>query len=343
MKCVPWAVRCSVAWLNGENMSLDASIIIPTYNRCDTLLRCLAALDVQTVDRARFEVIVVDDGSTDGTESRLQSRIAHQTLRYFRQDNSGPARARNLGLRVATGDVVVFIGDDILPTPHWLEMHLAQHAREHDERLAVLGLVEWGEDICPTPLMETPGLGANFEYDLIDTGKADPANLPYSFFYTSNVSVRRQFLLENGLFFDEDFCYAMGEDGELAYRMQLAGMRLVYVASALAYHEHRLSFDQICRRRRIMGQVDILQVQKHPEWGDLRYLNLNWRGQAGRAARNLAARLMMPGLRLADTRRWRIRQAGWLHRAYAFVLDVHHLEGLLLGLKLYGMRSRPDQ
>ena len=319
----------------------EITVIIPTYNRVDRLVRCLEALERQTLDGSRVEILVVDDGSNDGTGESVRPFLSDARIRYFRQPNSGPARARNVGIRAATGRLLLFIGDDIMATPHLLERHIACHERTQGGPVAVVGLTEWSNRTEITPLMRYPakGAGSQFAYHEIERGLADPNDLPYRFFYTSNASIARAFLLENDLFFDEEFVDAMGEDGELAYRMQQKGLRLVYEPAAMAYHEHPVTFESTCRRSFLLGKVAVLQARKHPEWADLQFLDLRWRGRARRAFRRWAARVLSPLLRLADERRWDIQRLG-LHRMYDFVFDVHTFEGLLHGLHVYGAGPR---
>jgi glycosyltransferase involved in cell wall biosynthesis len=328
----------SVGGEGGDPMHgpVEVSVIIPTYNRSDRLLRCLAALEDQTVERSRVEIIVVDDGSTDNTRARLQPFISNGTVRFFRQPNSGPARARNVGIRTARGQVLLFIGDDIIATSPLVEEHLAYHHQFEGEPIAVLGFTDWSDRIEVTPLMEYEGREAQFGYHYIEQGLVDLNDLPHSFFVTSNVSVGRQFLLENDLFFDEDFVHAMGEDGELGYRMKMEGLRIIYNPSAIAYHEHPTTFESICRRAFVKGQVDVLQVKKHPEWGDLDFLNLSWKGKMRHLAFKLAARLISPLLTLADRKQWNIHRLG-LNKWYDFVFGVRRFEGLMEGLRVYGV------
>ncbi len=314
-------------------MPIEISVVIPTYNRVDHLLHCLAALQDQAIERPKVEIIVVDDGSTDDTSERVQPFISNGTVRYFCQSNSGPARARNAGIRAARGRILLFMGDDIIATPRLLEEHLSYHRQFGDEPLAVLGFTDWSDSIDVTPLMRYRGIG-QFGYHRIEEGIVDPENLSYEFFYTSNVSVSRQFLLENDLFFDEDFVHAMGEDGELAHRMQKKGLRIVYNPRAIAYHEHPTTFEDVCRRKFLMGQVAVLQIKKHPELGDLSFLNLSWKGKIRRRAYRLVAWLVSPFLKLADSRRWNICKLG-LHKWYDFVFQVHQFEGLRHGLQVY--------
>src|SRR6185503_19644585 len=108
------------------------SVVIPTYNRKAQLVECLAALERQTVLPQEFEVVIVDDGSTDGTEAALRERTFPFQLQYHRQSNQGPGTARNFGIAVAQGELVLFIGDDIFADPRLLEAHLVAHATRPD-------------------------------------------------------------------------------------------------------------------------------------------------------------------------------------------------------------------
>jgi glycosyltransferase involved in cell wall biosynthesis len=320
-------------------MTIQISVIIPTFNRFDRLQHALVALAQQTLPRDDFEIIIVDDGSTDDTCERLQSYVDRGEVRYFKQANAGPARARNAGIRAACGDVLLFLGDDIIATPDLLAEHLLWHRNRPALGVAVLGLTKWYHGIDVSPLMNYEGAAAQFNYHLIGRPEVDPENLPFSFFYTSNVSVKRRFLLEHHLFFDEDFAYAMGEDGELAYRMQPYGMRLVYNTGALAYHEHPTTFRSMCARSFIRGQVAVLQVKKHPEWSDLSFLKSTFRRQIKRRASRLLAAAISPFLAFVDRRHWDIRRLK-LEQCYDFVFGVYHHEGLLHGARLYKIAQR---
>src|SRR5579871_1681892 len=92
------------------------SVIIPTYNRREILGQTLQALGKQNYRSDRFEVLVTVDGSTDGTNLTLESLHLPFLVRTFYQTNRGPASARNVGIRNAKGDLVIFLDDDTVPT-----------------------------------------------------------------------------------------------------------------------------------------------------------------------------------------------------------------------------------
>jgi GT2 family glycosyltransferase len=307
---------------------IEISVIIPTYNRCATLLRCLAALGKQTLDRSRFEILVVDDGSTDKTATALINR---SDLRYFQQPrNAGPAAARNVGIHAARGTYVLFLGDDTIARPRLLEQHLAAHAAHPGDQVAVLGYAPWSAEGEITPLMRYLFTGQAFQqfrYHAI----ADPDNVPFGFFYTCNLSISRQFLLRHGLF-DEEFRRAYGEDTELAYRLQQHGLRIVFRRALVADHEHPTSYRSACRRARSAGAVAVLMARKHPALADLGFVA--GYGAKTRALiavkRGIVAALIDPLLDLADRRRW---DHPLLARSYDWAIRKHQLFGLLDALK----------
>ncbi len=135
-------------------LGLRMSVVVPTHNRKDKLSACLDALERQTVLPQEFEVIVVDDGSTDGTREALASRRFPFAVRYIRQEASGPAAARNLGIAESSGEHVLLIGDDILADERLIEEHLLGHAANPDPDTAILGHIEWPVSMKPNAVME---------------------------------------------------------------------------------------------------------------------------------------------------------------------------------------------
>ena len=244
---------------------MNLSVVVPTYNRSDLLGRALSGLLDQTASPDSYEIVVVDDGSTDATpEAVARVGAPEGRLRYFRQENKGPAAARNLGVREARGDIILFTGDDCLPDRHLVEEHLRSYDREPDRDAGVVGHVTWHPEIEVTPFMAFLETGPQFGFNHI----RDPENVPVWCFYTANCSVRRHWIEEVGGF-DEDFKHAAFEDIELAYRMHKRGLRLVYRPAALTYHFHPTTLPQHVRRQRLVGRAAVLFWRKHPELEEL--------------------------------------------------------------------------
>jgi glycosyltransferase involved in cell wall biosynthesis len=254
------------------------SVVIPTYNRKDMLLKCLAALEKQTVLPSEFEVVIVDDGSTDGAEETLAAHRFSFPIEFSRQSNQGPGAARNLGLTLTRGELVLFMGDDIIADERLLENHLLAHAQHPEPGAAVLGHIDWPPWLVPTPVMDfvCGEGGLQFWYYYIPNLPA----LDYRFFYTSNVSLKRSFLVEAfeaGLRFDPCFRYAAFEDSELAYRLEARGLTLHYCKDALAYHDHWMDLESFSRREYDVGQMAVVFYRKHPKIDEL--LKVRWVGE----------------------------------------------------------------
>jgi len=235
------------------------SVVIPTYNRLDMLLRVLDALEAQ-VDAPPFEVIVINDGSTDDTARVMAQR---KGITFRTQPNGGPGRARNHGVSLANGTFVVFIGDDTVPEPRFLAEHARVHAEANgDPLVACLGYTGWPEGERVTAFMDyINDYGLQFGYKLIEDG----AVVPFNFFYTSNISIDRNLLAAQP--FDTTFPSAAWEDIELAYRLDAQGLKIHYNARAVTRHYHPMSVDSFSRRQYTVGKSGAIFYQKHPELG----------------------------------------------------------------------------
>jgi GT2 family glycosyltransferase len=240
----------------------SVSVVVPTYNRWPILRETLAALAAQ---RCRdFEVVVVDDGSTDGTWERLgdwaRENAGRLRLVPLRQENLKPGRARNLGLRHAGGDLVLFIGDDTVPGPDLVGEHLAAH-NAAGETIAVLGFTDWHrERVRATPFLELVNRdGQQFSYGHFAAGE----DVFFTCFYTSNVSLPRRVLGDDP--FHPAFTFVDWEDVELGYRLSLRGMRIVYHPAAAARHAHPMTMASFCRRQEHVGRTLDVLLALHPE------------------------------------------------------------------------------
>lgn len=246
--------------------AVEISVLIPTFNRAVVLERTLTSLAGQKVSAA-CEILIIDDGSSDATAevvAGFQGRYACPLL-YLRQSHRGPAAARNLGLKNAGGEIIVMIGDDIIPASDgFLEEHLRWHRALHPEpQTAVLGLTAWDPELTVTPFMrwlETSGL--QFDYNGLRQG--DFAG--HRRFYTSNLSVKKSFL--RGELFDEQFSHAVIEDLEFGYRLHQRGLKLAFNRQALAYHRHAVDLEGYCRRASLTGQSAAVCYSLHPELED---------------------------------------------------------------------------
>jgi len=235
------------------------SVVIPTYNRLDMLLRVLDALDKQ-IDAPAFEVIVINDGSKDDTDRVISQR---KGITFRTQENAGPGRARNHGISLAKGKFIVFIGDDTVPEPRFLAEHARVHRQSNDDPLvACLGFTGWPHGERVTAFMEyINDYGLQFGYKLIAHGQV----VPFNFFYTSNISIDRELLAAHP--FDTTFPSAAWEDIELAYRLDAKGLRIHYNERAVTRHYHPMTVDSFARRQYTVGRSGAIFFRKHPELG----------------------------------------------------------------------------
>lgn len=215
------------------------SVVIPTYNRRDILSECLRALDAQELDADRFEVIVVDDGSDDGSLEAVAEMAPGYSLTCHRQHHAGPAAARNLGIRRAEGEVVLILNDDAIATPALLAGHLEAHERfGRNDRIVVLGGREFSSD-CRDRVM-------NYLFEEVPLYSAlqqeERGFKGYMGFITFNLSAERRGFYRYG-FFDEEFETAIAEDSELGWRWTLNGAKILFEPDLTAYHRHPMTVD----------------------------------------------------------------------------------------------------
>ena len=238
------------------------SVIVPTFNRWPILQRTLAALRAQTY--SDFELIVVDDGSTDGTWEQLQTwRTAvgdSMNIVLLRQPNLKPGAARNSGLTRATGDLVLFLGDDIAPDRGLVAEHVAKH-RQLGEPVAVLGYTDWDrQGMRVTPFLDFVNRdGQQFAYGHLRDGD----DVPFTCLYTSNVSVPRWVLGCSP--FHPAFTFVDWEDVELGYRLSLRGLRIIYHRRASARHLHPMRMRDFYLRQQHVGRTLDVLLALHPE------------------------------------------------------------------------------
>src|SRR5579863_513673 len=143
------------------------SVVIPTYNRCEILREAISAYLVQTALNDIAEILVVDDGSTDSTGEVVASFSKTSTvpIRYLRQENKGPAAARNVGIREVSSELLLFSDDDMIATPNLVAEHLEWHRKCSDWSIAILGQAVWSPKVRPTPFMQWYGSdGVLFSY-----------------------------------------------------------------------------------------------------------------------------------------------------------------------------------
>jgi len=229
-------------------LAVKISVQMCSYNRADLLKRALEALvkvDFATED---FEIVLVDDGSSDCTREMVAGLQHDRQLKYLYQDNAGLATARNTGIRAAQGEVILFIDDDTMADPALLKENWASH--QEDDKCVVNGRVNHVETL-----------------DGELSPKFTTADISTSFFWTSNVSVRRKYLEQVGLF-DQDFREYGWEDIELVGRLRDIGLRRRYNHNALVYHYKRKrrasELPRMLRQSGACGRSAVIYLRKRP-------------------------------------------------------------------------------
>ncbi len=246
------------------------SVVIPTYNRKPILQKCLQALEVQIFTNILvqdYEVIVVDDGSTDATLAWLaENKLSLPHVRWFEQEHLGPAAARNLGVEKAKGDTIIFIDSDLVVTETFLQSH-ANALTAGREKLGCDRLFTYGAVINT----------CNFDHPTSEPYKITDFSAAY--FATGNVAISRHWLEQAGLF-DTRFQLYGWEDLELGVRLKKLGLSLIKCPEAVGYHWHPpFNLTQIPRmidREIQRGRMGVLFYQKHPTWEVKMMIQMTW-------------------------------------------------------------------
>jgi len=224
------------------------SVVVPAYNAAETLPDCLAALARQDVPPPLYEVIVVDDGSTDGT-----ARVAQAAgVQLISQPNAGPAAARNRGAAVARSDLLLFTDADCAPTPGWIRALSAPFA---DARVA------GAKGAYLTAQQAIVPRFTQLEYEERYDRMAGTETIDFVDSYSA--AYRREVFLASGGF-DTVFPTASVEDQELSFRLAQQGCRLVFVPDARVYHRHNPTLRAYLRRKFLIGYWKALLARWYP-------------------------------------------------------------------------------
>lgn len=247
---------------------MKVSIVIPTYNRSDVLInKTLPAFGNQAFDKNDYEIIVIDDGSTDTTLRDLNTYASQNSnVRVYSQQNAGPAKARNLGIKASQGEIVIIVGDDTYPpNPDYIVLHYEYHRDNPQMNVALLGLTVW----CPE--IETPFMSwlqrNNKQFDYSDLANRSYAR--YDHLYTSNISFKRSYLNRPDLLLDERYSTAAFEDLEWGFRLfKYHSLKIFYLMEALLYHYHHYDVDKYVKRTFVVEDAFAKSKYINPEFHD---------------------------------------------------------------------------
>jgi glycosyltransferase involved in cell wall biosynthesis len=224
------------------------SVIIPAYNAENTLYSCLESLADQSLPKEDYEVIVVDDGSTDGT-----SKIAQDfNVKYIFQTNQGPAAARNKGARSAEGDIILFTDSDCVPAHNWIHEMVSPY--NDNEVIGVKGAYKTRQAELAARFAQ-----AEFE-DRFDLLTKSPS---IDMIDTYSAAFKKEVFFKMGGF-DENFPVANNEDTDLSYRMAIAGHKLVFNPRAFVYHTHPDMFIKYLKIKFWRGYWRMVVYRRYP-------------------------------------------------------------------------------
>ncbi len=237
-------------------MTPPLTVVVPVLNATRTLPRTLAAL--AALAPAPDEIVLVDNGSTDGTPARLQAFAASASTAkviVIREPRRGASSARNAGVRAATGDVVVFTDADCCPRPDWLAALSAPLAD------ATVGAVAGGlASTPPRGIVET--FSSLFTLQLPAAASRHTRWTPWAGgFPTANLAVRRELLSRLGGFDESVAIY--GEDYDLCARLYAAGAAIVYTPDAVVEHQHRVALRPMLRQSFGFGRSHAWLMRRH--------------------------------------------------------------------------------
>lgn len=304
------------------------SIVLPTYNRLSQLQKVLAGLAAQSYSPAAFEVVIISDGSTDGTNAFLHSYAGPLQVHPFVQTNGGAAAARNYGLQMAQGDLIIFLDDDVVPEPQLVAEHVATHQQQ--SAVVVLGPMLTPPDVVLKPWVRWEQAMLYKQYGDMAAGRWAPTARQ---FYTGNASVARHHLLAVGGF---DPTFRRAEDVELAYRLAAQGLTFLFNANAIGYHYADRSFASWLQTPYAYGRNDVIFTRERGQQWLLPTIMVEFqqRHRLIKAltklglSRKILRNLLVQGLRHAAAVSNYVGQESLANRCYSGIFNLLYYQGM---------------
>lgn len=262
----------SVILLNAGNMDnnklIELSVIIPAYNRKDALKECILSLINQDCSQERYEIIVVDDGSSDGTATLMAALIQqYPGIRYIQRSHQGPAATRNAGIKESIGTIIAFTDNDCMPASDWIRNIIEAH-QMHKNVLAIGGLTSVNPHNIKAEVSQFLSDGA-ISLRINDKNE-------YIFFPTCNVSFKRELLKEA---FSELFPLPAGEDLEFFWRSFKKGNKFFFVEKLRVFHNCHPNFESFLKQAYMYGRGNYLVQYLHQDHPLLK--EIHTRGSGG--------------------------------------------------------------
>ncbi|MFA4819937.1 MAG: glycosyltransferase family A protein [Candidatus Aenigmatarchaeota archaeon] len=217
---------------------IDISVIIPTYNKKNMLIGLIKALRNQDYPKKNYEIIVVDDGSNDGTEELVKSIKTTNTI-YIKQINSGPAEARNKGIKIARGKIITFIDDDCIPSSSWLKSIKSKFV---NKVVAVEGKTVTNGRLYP-----------DSHYIKNESG---------GMYVTCNMAFRASEIRKG---FDKKYRYPNREDSDLAFSLLKNGGKIIFSEGTVVNHRLGKNSIKSMMRKKFYFESDVLLFKKYPK------------------------------------------------------------------------------
>lgn len=236
-----------------ENSTIKVSVILPTYNRKRELEKCLNSFLCQDAPLSDFEIIVIDDGSTDDTEQLFTSSNGWQPLQlvYYKQTRNGVSSARNAGIKIAKGKILAFIDSDCLANKDWIKNIMFYHEKFPDIA-AIHGRTEAYSNNDYTAITEQKIIDRYLDYLILSNGEHKFINT----LYTCNCSVKTGIFTRLKCSFSKEMF--TGQDVDLARQILQKGEKIIYIDDIVAKHKNRTNFFSYMRRSFRSGRGEYL-------------------------------------------------------------------------------------
>lgn len=225
------------------------SVIIPVYNGEKILARCLTSLQSQTIPRDKYEIIVVDDGSKDGTRKVAEGF----NVNVISQKNQGPAAARNIGVKTANGNIALFIDADCAAAPNWIEEMTKPFS--NPDIVGVKGTYKTAQKSLIARLVQ---IEYEEKYERMK-------RFPYIDFIDTYAAGFRKDIFQKYGGFNTSFPTATVEDQEFSFRLAKDGHKMLFQPDAFVYHLHQSTLWGYMRRKFWIAYWKILVLKYHPE------------------------------------------------------------------------------
>jgi glycosyltransferase involved in cell wall biosynthesis len=227
----------------------EYSVVVPAYQAKDVIGDCVKALNAQNTPRERYEIIVVDDGSTDDTAAVAREAGADQVIIC---PHRGPAAARNAGVEAASGEIILFTDADCEPPPAWIERIVVPFQDR---------ATDGAKGTYQTRQRSLVARFAQLEYE--DKYDKMRGQAHIDFVDTYSAAYRRR-VFEQGEGFDPAFPLPANEDIEFSYRLAQLGYKLVFVPEAVVFHHHTDTITGYLRRKYYVGFWRVRMYRLHP-------------------------------------------------------------------------------